>query len=479
LLQGCGDRPVHDGDLFFCLDGPGPSATQAAHAVRGGAAAICSETPLDVPAPQLLVDDVRVATARVADEFYGNPGRSLRLIGITGTDGKTTTSYLLFSMLRATGGPVGMISTVETRYSGVRRPSWNTTPPSIDLHRTFADMVRAGVGSVVLEVSSHAIALARVEGLRFERTVFTNLSPEHLAFHRDMNHLFATKAALFTPRRTLGAIVNQDDPYGRRLRHATMVPTLSYGVARDAEVRLRHAEHTAAGMVLFVDTPQGMLRLTTTLTGRWNVWNCLAACAAAGDMGLTHEQIEEGISGLAMVPGRFERVQHGQPFDVIVDYAHTARGLQMVLQEVRRVARRRGGRVLCVFGCGGERDRAKRPLMGAVAARPANFVVVTSDNPRGEDPEAIIREILQGIVTERAAGPDAVTPDRREAIGIALGTAARGDIVVVAGKGHEGGQELADRIVPFDDREVAARALEALGWEAAPCPASWSPASSV
>jgi UDP-N-acetylmuramoyl-L-alanyl-D-glutamate--2,6-diaminopimelate ligase len=457
-------RATSPGDLFFCIPGARHDGHDyAAQAVRAGAVALCVQRRLELGVPEIVVSDPRRAMARMAAAFFGHPASDLMLIGVTGTNGKTTTAWLLESVLAASGHTTGLIGTVETRVGGERRTGVRTTPESVDLHRLFADMRAGGVDAVAMEVTSHGLALHRVEGLRFTSAAFTNLSQDHLDFHAGMDDYFAAKRSLFVAGRVERAAVNLDDPFGRRLREWSDVPVVGFGRAEDAEVRATRVDARPAGNLIAATTPWGDVTLRTSLVGDFNVSNCLAACACALEAGLPLDAVARGLEAVTSVPGRFEAIDRGQPFAVVVDYAHTPNSLDNVLREARRMALRQRGRVLCVFGCGGDRDRGKRPLMGAVAARLADVVIVTSDNPRSEDPHAIIDEIVEGVAGKRATGADIVTPDRREAIARALSCARRGDVVVLAGKGHETGQEFADRVVPFDDRAVAAEALDALG----------------
>lgn len=454
------------GDLFFCV----PGARRDGHdfagaAIRSGASALCVERPLGLGVPEIIVRDCRKAMGRMAAAFFGHPGDDLVVVGITGTNGKTTTAFLVESILRASGHATGLIGTIETRIGDERQPGVRTTPEALDLQRLLARMRDKGVGAVAMEVTSHALVLHRVEGLRFDSAAFTNLSQDHLDFHAGMEDYFAAKRSLFIAERSAKGAVNVDDPYGRRLHAEAAVPTLGFGIARDADVRVLDVHPGPRGTHFSIATPKGDVAVSTSLVGGFNIANCLAACAVTLQAGVDLGAIESGISRLHAVPGRFESIDHGQPFAVVVDYAHTPDSLDNVLREARRMAARQGGKVVCVFGCGGDRDRGKRPLMGTVAARLADTVVVTSDNPRSEVPEAIIGDILEGVVAERAGGPDEVLVDRRDAIARALAGARDGDVVVIAGKGHETGQQFAHETIPFDDRRVAGEALDALGWE--------------
>jgi UDP-N-acetylmuramoyl-L-alanyl-D-glutamate--2,6-diaminopimelate ligase len=457
-------RAVVAGDLFFCIRGVREDGHEhAGHAVAAGAVALCVERRLGLGVPEIVVSDSRRAMARVASAFHGDPGSDLMLIGVTGTNGKTTTAWLLDHVLRAAGHTTGLIGTIETRIAGDRRAGTRTTPESLDLQRLLAEMRDCGVGAVAMEVTSHALVLHRVDGLRFASVGFTNLSQDHLDFHSGMEDYFAAKRALFVAERADRGAVNVDDPFGRRLRAMTDLPVVGFGLAEEADVRALDVDPAASGNRMVVSTPHGPVSVNTVLAGDFNVSNCLAVAACALQAGIPLDAIANGLAGASSVPGRFETIDRGQSFSVVVDYAHTPEALDNVLREARRMAARGGGRVLCVFGCGGDRDRKKRPLMGAVVAQLADVVVVTSDNPRSEDPDAIIASIIEGVVAHRRDGADVVTSDRRDAIARAIAAAHRGDVVLIAGKGHETGQEIEGTVIPFDDRVVAAEALEALG----------------
>jgi UDP-N-acetylmuramoyl-L-alanyl-D-glutamate--2,6-diaminopimelate ligase len=456
-------RSAGPGDLFFCVTGTKTDGHLFAPAVAdAGAAALVAERPLDAGLPAIVVSDARRAMGRIASAFYGNPSEKLLLLGVTGTNGKTTTAFLIDAILRADGRTTGLVGTIETRVAGRARPGVRTTPESLDLHRLFAEMVDAGCDSVAMEVTSHALALHRVEGLRFAAAAFTNLTQDHLDFHGGMEDYFEAKRSLFEGHRLERGAVNVDEVYGRKLLEATDVPCIGFGTAPEADVRATGVTLGVSGSSFVMATPKGEVSVESSLVGSFNVSNCLAAAATCLQAGIGLDAIERGLSSGVGVPGRFEAVDAGQGFSVVVDYAHTPDSLDNVLRAARGLAERSGGRVIALFGCGGDRDRGKRPLMGAVAARLADTVVVTSDNPRSEDPAAIIDEILEGVTAEKASGPDAVFVDRREAIGFAVEAAGPGDVVVIAGKGHETGQEFRDGKVPFDDRIVAREALEAL-----------------
>jgi UDP-N-acetylmuramoyl-L-alanyl-D-glutamate--2,6-diaminopimelate ligase len=444
---------VVPGSLHVCVPGFRTDGHDfAADAVGRGAAALVVERELALTVPQLVVESSRRAMALAADRFEGHPSGDMVLVGVTGTNGKTTTVYLLASVLEAAGLRPGQLGTIEQRVGGVVEAVARTTPESVDLQRTLRRMVDAGDRSCAMEVSSHALELDRVTGVSFAVAAFTNLTQDHLDFHPDMEHYFAAKARLF--RAAPGAI-NVGDPYGRRLVGSAAGPVLTYTRAPDAAAEVRpHAVEIGAGgtIGLIVSTPRGPLPLDVRLRGGFNVENVLCAVALAELLELPHAAVRAGIASVRGVPGRFEAVEAGQPFTVLVDYAHTPDGLANVLASAREIT---AGRLICVFGCGGDRDRGKRPLMGRVARRLADVAIVTSDNPRSEDPEAIIAEIMDGVPME-------AEPDRRAGIERAVGMAREGDVLVIAGKGHEQGQQFADRTLPFDDRTVAREALTGL-----------------
>ena len=452
-------RFVVPGALFACVPGERADGHDfAGEAVERGAVALLVERTLDVPVPQLVVADVRGAMALAADVFFGRPTRELEVAGITGTNGKTTTAFVVYSILAAAGRRPGLLGTVEMRIGGERRAVTRTTPEAIDLQRTFRELLDAGDRSCAMEASSHASELKRLIGTRFRALVFTNLSQDHLDFHGTLGAYYEAKRRLFVEPDVDGrrppAAVNVGDEHGRRLAEelrALGVTLLTFGLTDDADVRPEELELTPAA----TSFRAAGVAVRPQLRGRFNVENVLGAIAAARLLGIEDDAIVRGVEHVAGVPGRFEAVDEGQPFGVLVDYAHTPEALENVLAEARRLA---SGRVICVFGCGGDRDRAKRPLMGEVVSRLADLAVVTSDNPRSEAPGAIIEEIVAGM-----DGREEVEPDRAAAIACAVGEAEKGDVVLIAGKGHEQGQELGDRTIPFDDREVARDALRRLG----------------
>ncbi len=449
-------RAVTPGALFFCVRGERVDRHElAGRAVEAGAVALVVERPLDVDVPQFVVPDARVAMAVVAAEFFGRPSRELKVAGVTGTNGKTTTTFLLFAILAAAGLRPGLLGTVETRIGGERRPAIRTTPEAIDLQRTLREMLDAGDRSCALEATSHGSELRRLDGMRFAVLVFTNLSQDHLDLHGTMERYFDAKRRLFVEGDSSPAAVNVGDPYGRRLaaelREADRAPLVTFALDGEADVTPEGLEVTARGARMSA----GGIALETPLLGRFNVENVLGAVAAARLLGLPDEAVAQGIASVRGVPGRFEPVDEGQSFLVVVDYSHTPDSLESALRTARDLA---GGRVICVFGCGGDRDRGKRPLMGRAASVGSDVAIVTSDNPRSEDPGAIIRDVLAGVV-----GEVEVEPDRGLAIARAVEAAQPGDVVMIAGKGHEQGQESGGKTVPFDDRDVARDALRRLG----------------
>jgi UDP-N-acetylmuramoyl-L-alanyl-D-glutamate--2,6-diaminopimelate ligase len=429
-------RAVVPGALYFCVPGANVDGHDFAdEAIERGAVALVVERPLEVSVPQVVVPDARVAMAPAADAFFDHPTKELQVAGITGTNGKTTTAFLLYAILAAARRRPGLIGTIEARVGGERRGVRRTTPEAIDLQRLFREMLDAGDRSVAMEASSHASALHRLDRVRFAVLVFTNLSHEHLDFHADMEEYFEAKRRLF--REDAPATVNIGDEYGRRLA-AELPDALTFGFADDAQIG-----------------PEALAGVELKLRGRFNVENALGALAAARLLGIDDDAIARGLESVRGVPGRFEAIDEGQPFEVIVDYAHKPVALETLLRTVRELAT---GRVICVFGCGGDRDREKRPQMGRIASELADVVIVTNDNPRSEDPQAIIDAIVAGAV-----GEVEVEPDRARAIAQAIELAHDGDVVLIAGKGAEQGQEFADRTVPFDDRESAREALRTLG----------------
>jgi UDP-N-acetylmuramoyl-L-alanyl-D-glutamate--2,6-diaminopimelate ligase len=446
------NRLVTPGTLFFCV----PGFTRDGHdfaqdAIARGAVALVAQRPLGLGVPEILVDDVRAAMAPAAAALAGDPTARLTTVGITGTTGKTTSAFLVRALLEAGGRSTGLLGTVTAVVGGEQHAVARTTPEAIDLQRTFAEMLDAGDEAVVMEVSSHALSLHRADAIHWSVAVFTNLTQDHLDFHSDMEDYFLAKRRLFEAGPEI-AIVNVDDPYGARLAR-DFPDAIRIGLdAEDAQVRATAIEGDASGSAFVVDGQA----LRTTLPGRFNVLNALGAVVVARELGVDDAAIAAGLARAERVPGRFEPVDEGQPFAVFVDYSHKPDALEAVLRTARGLTR---GRVIVVFGAGGDRDRGKRPLMGRAAAEHADVAIITSDNPRKEDPEAIMAEIAEGMSTHP---PAERVVDRQAAIERAIPPAAPGDVVVIAGKGHERYQEFEDgRTVPFDDVAVAREALRA------------------
>jgi UDP-N-acetylmuramoyl-L-alanyl-D-glutamate--2,6-diaminopimelate ligase len=488
-------RGVSPGTLFFCVKGEHNDGHDfAAQAVARGAAALVVERPLGLGVPEVVVPSTRAAMGSLAARFHGDPSVRLRVVGVTGTNGKTTTAYLVRALLEATGERCGLLGTVTSVVAGVERPVTRTTPEAIDVQGTLHEMLAGGDGACAMEVSSHALELERVAGVHFAAAIFTNLTQDHLDFHSGMEEYFQAKRRLFLgtepPRVSESSLVplhprvsepslvplhqrvsdpprvcviNVDDLYGQRLA-AELGDAVTFATDHEADYRARDVRMDFSGCRFELETPQGERSVSLPLPGRFNVANALGAVAATHAMGAELDALLTALERGVRVPGRFEPVQEGQDFAVLVDYAHTPDSLDNVLRAARELAR---GRVVCVFGAGGDRDRGKRPLMGEIAARLADVVVVTSDNPRSEPPEAIVREIVAGADID-PTGAVQVEVDRRVAIARAIALARADDVVVIAGKGHEQGQEFAGgRKVPFDDATVAREALRARGAQAA------------
>jgi len=467
-------RRVEPGALFFCVRGASSDGHDfAPGAVADGAAALVVERELDLDVAQVLVEDARRAMGPLAARFFGEPSRELRMVGITGTNGKTTTAFLARSILEAAGLRCGLLGTVKQVVGGVEEDVVRTTPEAIDLQRTFRRMLDAGDRACVMEVSSHALVLGRADAIAFDVAAFTNLTQDHLDFHADMEDYFQAKRLLFLPPpdgpilRPGAAVVNVDDGAGARLleevrRGAPETPTVSFSASGESADLSAHGVHFDASGSRFELRESGAeaRSVRLALPGHFNVENALAALGCARALGLDMSAAVAALAEAEPVPGRMEPVDEGQPFGVIVDYAHTPDSLENVLRAARRLT---AGRLICVYGCGGDRDAGKRPLMGRAGAELSDVPVVTSDNPRSEDPDAIISQMLEGVPADRR---DAlvVDADRRRAIATALALAEPGDLVVIAGKGHEQGQEFeGGRKEPFDDRDVAREELVSLG----------------
>jgi UDP-N-acetylmuramoyl-L-alanyl-D-glutamate--2,6-diaminopimelate ligase len=446
-------RRAGPGALFFCVPGEKRDGHDfALDVVEAGAAALAVERELVVDAPQVVVADARAAMAPLAARFEGDPTAELRVVGVTGTNGKTTTAFLVREILEAARIQCGLLGTVKQVVGEVEEEAERTTPEAIDLQATFRRMLQGGDRACAMEVSSHALALHRVDAIHFELALFTNLTQDHLDFHADMEDYFGAKRRLFE-REPETAVVNLDDPYGARLASEIECVTFS-AEGSEADYSAREVEFDAGGAEFSV----GELRLRTRLPGHFNVANALGAFAAARELGIAAETAAAGLARAARVPGRFEPVDEGQGFAVLVDYAHTPDSVENVLRAARRLT---AGRVISVFGAGGDRDRDKRPKMGRAGGELSDLAIVTSDNPRSEEPAAIVAEVAAGA--EGQAAEVEVEVDRRAAIARALAAAEPGDTVVIAGKGHEQGQEFeGGRKVPFDDREVAREELRRL-----------------
>src|SRR3954449_6468354 len=451
------NRAVEPGTLFFCV----PGFTRDGHdfapdAIERGAAALVVARPLGLGVPEVQVEDVRAAMAVAAARFYGDPTGRLPVVGVTGTNGKTTTAFLVRSLLEASGRQTGLLGTVASVIAGEERPTVRTTPEAIDLQRTFREMLDGGDRACVMEISSHALELRRADGVHVAAAIFTNLNQDHLDFHPTMEDYFQAKRRLFASELTSVRIANADDAYGQRLIEE-FPGVVTFAIEREADYRAVDVRFDGTGCDFTALTPDGSFAARVPIPGRFNVLNALGAWAAVRAVGAPVEA--SWLADAAVAPGRFEPVEAGQPFSVVVDYAHKPDALEHVLKAARELT---AGRLIVVFGAGGDRDRGKRPLMGEIAARVADVALITSDNPRSEPPEAIIDEIEAGIPADAHAMVER-DDDRRASIFRAIGLARPGDVVVIAGKGHERGQEFADgRVEPFDDRTVAREAIQAV-----------------
>jgi UDP-N-acetylmuramoyl-L-alanyl-D-glutamate--2,6-diaminopimelate ligase len=460
-------RKVKPGCLFFCLPGHTVDGHDfAPQAIERGACALVTTRELPLSVPQLIVPDTRQALAMIADFYYGRPSYALRPIGITGTNGKTTTTYLIEQIWTDVGVSIGVIGTIETRYGGLSLSMSGTTPDVLELQQIFHSMVKAGTERCVMEVSSHALEQGRVKGCRFRTAVFTNLTQDHLDYHGTMEAYEAAKGLFFSrlgntfsdnPEDRAFSVLNADDPASLRFAKLTSSEVLTYGIENEAHVRASEVRITASGTSFTLDTFLGSRQVSLQLVGKFNVYNVLAALGAALCEGIDLDAAIQSLERIPGVPGRVEAVSEGQPFAVIVDYAHTPDSLDNVLRTVKELT---AGDVICVFGCGGDRDTTKRPIMGRIAAEHANRLIVTSDNPRTEDPLAILRDIEAGL-KEAEISPEryVLEPDRRTAIQIAVEMASPGDVVLIAGKGHETYQIIGGLTQPFDDRLVAKEAI--------------------
>jgi UDP-N-acetylmuramoyl-L-alanyl-D-glutamate--2,6-diaminopimelate ligase len=464
-------RRVKPGDVFVAMRGESSDGNQFIdRAIAAGAVAVVTDSDrTSTNVAWARVSHGRRALARLSAKFYGSPAEKLAVTGITGTNGKSTTAFLLESILKAAGRESALVGTIEYHVAGKVLPAPHTTPEALDLNRLFRDAIDAGTTEVVMEVSSHALAQERTYEIPFDVAVFTNLTRDHLDYHNTMEEYFAAKQVLFAGSGTNGprvAVINVDDDYGVQLAKfsKSRSEVITYGLSK-ADFHAAKIEIGLQGTQFDLIGPDDSVQVDSPLIGKVNVYNILAAGAAAHARGCQTEAIAEGVGNLSRVPGRFERVDCGQPFTVVVDYAHTDDALRNLTSLAREFVKQAGGRVITVFGCGGDRDRSKRPLMGEAAGKGSDFVVLTSDNPRSEDPLAIINDAIVGL--QRSGTKYKTEPDRRAAIQLALTQAHSGDIVLIAGKGHEQVQITRAGTIPFDDRRVAAEALRALGYDCA------------
>ncbi len=460
------NRKITPGNLFWAFAGAVTDGRKYAQsAVEKGAVAVVSELePLEpVNVPWVQVEHARNALAKAAAVFHGHPDKSIALTGVTGTNGKTTTTWIIDNILRKAGRTTALVGTVGYHVAGEARKAVNTTPESLDLFQILDELRAKGGTNLTMEVSSHALALGRVHGVHFHTAVFTNLTRDHLDFHKSMGEYFAAKQMLFTgPPSPAASVINDDDEYGKQLRPPSG-EVIRYGI-RSGDLRAHHVEATFAGLRFELRFGGEKHIVQSPLVGEINVYNLLAAIGAVRTLGVSWQEVLEGVRSMAGVPGRFERVEAGQPFLVAVDYAHTDDALRNTIRVARKLLTASGkkGRVLTLFGCGGDRDRSKRPLMGMAAAELSDFVALTSDNPRSEDPLAIINDALVGL--RRFDTNHIVEPDRAKAIEAILNEARPDDVVILAGKGHETYQVLKDRTIDFDDREVAKKSLAKAGY---------------
>ncbi|MFH1574994.1 MAG: UDP-N-acetylmuramoyl-L-alanyl-D-glutamate--2,6-diaminopimelate ligase [Acidobacteriota bacterium] len=456
-------RVVRPGELFVALRGAQTDGNMyVAQAVERGAAAVASDREPDasLPVPTVQVSDARQFLAEASRVFFGDPASRMRLVGITGTNGKTTTAYLLHSVFRCAGLGSCLLGTLGMWIGSRHMPTRHTTPEAPELTSMLLEAAENGCTHGAMEVSSHALASKRVFGTRFSVGVFTNLTPDHLDFHGDLESYYLAKRTLFTEagRNQPGhAVINADDPFGRRLIAEIPCPVSRFSILTETEFRLLECRKHGDGTYLRIGTPRGDIALQTRLIGTPNTYNVLCAVGAACQLGIGLDSIRDGIESVQGVPGRMELVRAGQSFAVVVDYAHTPDALEKLLQTLRELPHRR---IITVFGCGGDRDRQKRPIMGEIAGRLSDQVIATSDNPRSEDPLAILAEIEPGL--RRSGAEYRIEPDRRRAIALALRRAAGQDVVALAGKGHEDYQVIGSRVLPFDDRAVAREELARL-----------------
>ncbi len=451
-------RKVKEGDLYFCLPGQRVDGHEfAAQAKEKGAAALVVERRLDVELPQVLVDDARCAMSYFAQSFYGHPARSMVMIGITGTKGKTTSSYMIRSIAKTAGHKVGLIGTVCTMIGEETYEATLTTPESVELQRLLAEMRDKGCTLCVMEVSAHALAQRRLAGMHYDAALYTNLSQDHLDYFGDMETYRKAKAVFFTPEYTSRSILNMDDDTSSYLTDSG-VPVCGFGVAVATDACARDIEISESGVSYELDWKGLEVQLNLHLAGLFNVYNSMGAAVTCLELGMSFQAVKQGLEAVTLVPGRIETLDTHTPYKIILDYAHAPAALESVLKTVRQFT---PGRLICVFGCGGGRDKEKRPIMGEISGRLADYSVLTSDNPRGEDPMDIIRAIEKGIALCNT--PYDVIENRREAIRHAMQTAGPGDVIVLAGKGNETYQEIKGVKHPFDERVVVSELLAEMG----------------
>ena len=463
----CDSRKVNSGGLFFALHGAKADGnTFIRDAISRGAAVVASEQaqPDGLPGSVawIRVREARKALAVASENFFGHPAEALQLVAVTGTNGKTTSTSLVDSIIKASGAKTGLFGTIAYHTPLGDYPAPNTTPESVDLQGFFAEIRDAGGKYAVLEASSHSLMMDRLWGCHFAAAVFTNLTREHMDYHKTFEDYFAAKKRLFEGTGAGApeiAVINTDDEYGKKLGGLAK-KTMSYGLSSNADITTKKFQLTFGGLEFTAQTPSGKVDVTSPLVGRINVYNILGAIGAAQALGVSNDVIQAGIRDLKRVAGRFERVEGGQPFLVIVDYAHTDDALENLIRTARELTPK--GRVITLFGCGGEKDRTKRPVMGEVSGRLSDLTILTNDNPRGEDPLKIINDVIVGL--QKTTGKYMVEPDREKAIGMAIEEAQAGDIVLLAGKGHETSQILGTSTLEWSDKEVAARALRERGY---------------
>lgn len=449
-------RKVHEGDLFCCVTGTFMDGHDyAPMAKKLGAAALMVERKLDIDLPQLVVPNTRIAMAEMAAAYYGYPSREMKMVGVTGTNGKTSTTYMIKSIAEEAGFKVGLIGTIHNLIGDRIVETERTTPASVDLQRLLREMKDSGVDMVVMEVSSHALDQARVHGVEFDIGVFTNLTQDHLDYHKTLENYLAAKKKLFLQSKT--AIVNADDPHFEAITEDLEIPLATFGIREKADFFANDIEITTAGAQFVMHTPKGNINTKISIPGLFSVFNALGAAAVCTLMGIDDENIRMGLAKLSSVSGRLEPLPTSGDYSVLLDYAHTPDALENVLRTVRGFAK---GRVVTLFGCGGNRDKAKRSIMGEIAGRYSDFLVVTSDNPRDEEPMSIINSVLEGV--NKSGCPHTVIEDRRAAIKYALQNAKRDDVILLAGKGHENYQEIGGGKRHFDEKEIVAEIVEEL-----------------